>query len=282
MEVIKGASKLSRPRVLRTGAPLGLEAIRSVAPAVFAAEPHASRGPRYLYVPTSQPLQTLLDNGWGVYEASQQRARAADRDPYTKHMLRLRKLEHFTVTPAMGEGFPEVVLINAHDGTAAYHMHAGFFRLVCSNGMMVGQKLAGFKVRHTVSSETNLEVLDAAERTVVEKFPVMLEHIDEMRARDISRDAQMEYAKLAQRLRYGDTLPPFQPEELLNVRREADAGDSVWRVLNRIQENVMHGGWETRSTLFNRRSQVRPVERVSAVAKINGGLWDHALELIGA
>lgn len=271
---------MSMPRVLRTGAPLALEAIKQVAPAVFAPGPHDSRGPRYLYVPTIQPLETLLDNGWGVYEASQQRSRSADRDPYTKHMLRLRKLEDFNTNSWKGDGVPEVVMINAHDGTAAYHLHAGYFRFICSNGMMVGTKMAGFKVRHTVSAQTNLEVLEAAEKTVTERFPLMLEHVDAMREKIISYEAQAEWARLAQRLRYGDTLPPFQPEDLLQPRRDADAGDSVWKVLNRIQENIMNGGWETRSTMFNRRSQVRPVERVSAVAKINGGLWDHALELI--
>lgn len=275
------STKLNSPRVLRTGQPLTMEQIRTVAPAVFAPQAHDTRGPRYLYVPTIQPLQTLVDNGWGVYEASQQRARAADRDPYTKHMLRLRKLADFNTDAWRGEGVPEVILINAHDGTAAYHMHAGFFRFVCSNGMMVGQKLAGFKVRHTVGPNTSLEVLEAGERTVTERFPVMLEHMAEMQSTEVSADAQEEFAALALRLRYGDTLPPFPAQDLLAVRREADAGNSVWKLLNRIQENIMNGGWETRSTMFARRSAVRPVERVSAVAKINGGLWDHALELVG-
>lgn len=269
-------------RVLRTGAPLALSAIKQVAPAVFAPQAHDSRGPRYMYVPTIQPLQTLLDNGWGVYEASQQRSRSADRDPYTKHMLRLRKLEDFNVPAVVGEGVAEVVMINAHDGTAAYHMNAGFFRFVCSNGMMTGHKMAGFKVRHTVGPQTSLEVLEAAEQTVTTKFPTMLEHIGAMRNTEISREAQVEWSKLALRLRYGDTMAPFEPEALLNCRRNADEGDTVWKVLNRIQENVMNGGWETRSNMFARRSQVRAVERVSAVVKINAGLWDHAIELVGA
>jgi hypothetical protein len=276
------AMKLTKPRILRTGSPLEMEAIKCVAPAVFAAEPHDSRGPRYLYVPTIQPLQTLLDNGWGVYEASQQRARAQDRDPYTKHMLRLRKLSDFDISSLTGEGVPEVVLINAHDGTAAYHLMAGYFRFICSNGMMVGTKMAGFKVRHTVSSQTNLEVLDAAEKTVTEKFPTMLEHVEAMQQMEISAAAQDEFAALAIRLRYGTTMAPFTPPELLTARRPADEGYSVWKVLNRIQENIMTGGWETRSHMFNRRSAVRPVERVSAVAKINGGLWDHAMQLVEA
>jgi hypothetical protein len=32
---------------------------------------------------------------------------------------------------------PEIVLLNAHDGTSAYQFHAGLFRLVCANGLIV-------------------------------------------------------------------------------------------------------------------------------------------------
>lgn len=271
-----------KPRVLRTGAPLSLEAIRATAPAVFATEPHESRGDRYRYVPTIQPLQTLLDNGWGVYEVGQQRARAADRDPYTKHMLRMRKLEDFDHNAWKGEGVPEVVLINAHDGTAAYHAHAGFFRFVCSNGMMIGTHLAGFKVRHTVGPQTTEEVLKAMEATVVDKFPLMMENIETFRSTKLHIEQQVQLAQTALRLRYGDTLAPFPAHDLLTVRREQDAGDMAWNVLNRIQENVMNGGWETRSTMFARRSAVRAVERVSAVTKINAGLWDAVTDLVTA
>lgn len=271
------STKLSNPRILRTGRPLSMEAIRQVAPAVFANEPHSSRGPRYLYVPTIEPLQKLLDNGWGVYEASQQRSRDSARDPYTKHMLRLRKLDQFE---ARGEGAPEVVLINAHDGTAAYHGHAGYFRIVCSNGLMVGKTLAGFKVRHTVGPATSLEVLKNMEATLTEQFPVMLSQIDKFRATVLKPEFRVALAEHALRLRYGPTLPPFPARDLLNARRPVDAGDDAWSVLNRIQENVMNGGWEVRTAMYGRRSAVRPVERVSAVTKINTGLWDMTLQLV--
>jgi hypothetical protein len=234
-----------------------------------------SRGPRYAYVPTIQPLQALLDNGWGVYEASQQRSRAADRDPYTKHMLRLRKMGHFGAPPKGADGVPEVILINAHDGTAAYHLFAGFFRFVCSNGLIAGTIMGGFKVRHTVGPQTSTEVLTAGEAVVTEKFPLLIENIDRFRSTATTRDTEMRMATAALKLRYGDTLPPFPAEDLLRLRREEDAHANLWSVLNRIQENIIDGGWETRS-LLGRKSAVKAVERVSAVAKINAGLWDEA------
>ena len=266
---------LHSPRVLRTGSPLSLEAIRQSAPAVFAQEPHSSRGPRYAYVPTIQPLQKLLDNGWGVYEVGQQRSRTADRDPYTKHMLRLRKMGHFDKPPVGMDGVPEVILINAHDGTAAYNLFAGFFRFVCSNGLISGSVMGGFKVRHTVGPQTSVEVLEAGEAVVTDKFPQLIAHIDMFRNTPTTRDTEMRMATAAIKLRYGDTLPPFPVEDLLRLRREEDAHANLWSVLNRIQENIMDGGWETRS-LLGRKSMVKAVERVSSVAKINAGLWDEA------
>jgi hypothetical protein len=270
---------LKSPRILRTGNPLTLTGIQQVCPAVFAQEPHASRGPRYRYVPTIEPLQALLDTGWGVYEASQQRSRAADRDPYTKHMLRLRKLEHFDHTQVHRDGVPEVILINAHDGTAAYHLKAGFFRFVCSNGLMVGTTVAGFTVRHTVNSQTTAEVLDGCTRVVTESFPRMLDNVDKFKGITLAPEHQYRLATRAMELRYGSTVAPFEAPALLTCRRAEDEQPTLWNVLNRVQENVVYGGWETKSMGYGRKSTVRPIERVSAVAAINGGLWDTAATL---
>lgn len=270
---------LTSPRVLRTGSPLTLAGIQQACPAVFAAQPHASRGPRYLYVPTIEPLHALLDSGWGVYEASQQRARAADRDPYTKHMLRLRKLEHFDSTQVSRDGVPEVILINAHDGTAAYHLRAGFFRFVCSNGLIVGSQIAGFKIRHTVTSQTTSEIIDGCTRVVTESFPVMLDNMDRFKRIHLAPEHQYRLAEAGIKLRYGSMLPKFTAQDVLTCRRPEDEEPSLWNVFNRVQENVVYGGWEQRSRGYNRKTTVRGVERVSAVASINAGLWDAATAL---
>lgn len=267
---------LNSPRILRTGNPLTLEGIRQVCPSVFATQPHESRGPRYRYVPTSEPVQHLMNNGWGIYEASQARSKDADRAAANKHMLRMRKLEDFK--PAVvGDGVAEVILINSHDGTSAYHLKAGFFRFVCSNGLMVGNQIAGFTVRHTVGPQTSQEVLEAGERVVTESFPLMLDNIDRFKTINMNQEYQYRLAEKALHLRYGSAvLAPITAQELLQCRRDEDKEPSMWNVLNRVQENTIYGGWETRSAMFNRRSQVRPVERVSAVTAINVGIWDEA------
>jgi len=268
------------PRILRTGAPLTLEGIRHAAPAVFAEHAHDSRGPRYQYVPTIRPLEALMANNWGVYEVSQARPNAADRKSFCRHMLRLRRLQDFDV--GNRDGVPELIIKNAHDGTSAYEMTAGFFRLVCSNGMVVGKQLTGFRVIHSVNKHTTDAILQNAESVVVDKFPKMMENIEAFKAKMLDYEQRLALAQDAMRLRYGSSLPPFEAEALLKVRRPIDAADDAWTVLNRIQENVLQGGWETRSIFSGRRSAVRPVEAVEPVLRINQGLWDKTLELVSA
>lgn len=270
-----GGNRLTRPRILRTGHALSDEQIRSVAPAVFAEGPHHERAASYSYVPTYRVLNDLRDKGWQVFEVSQQRSRKEDRDPYTKHMLRMRPAGRMSPIN-LDEGIPEVCVVNAHDGTAAYHLYAGFFRYACSNGLIIGQGFSAFKVRHTQADVTRKLVRENAEELVVDEFPKLVTQVDEMKQLTLDTERQYEMARQALKLRYGDALPPFNAEMLLHERREQDRGDSLWRVFNRIQENLMYGGFETRSLMFNRRSMVRGIERVSEAVRVNRGLWDLA------
>jgi hypothetical protein len=51
---------------------------------------------------------------------------------FTKHMIRLRK----PGAVWFGEALPEVVLLNAHDGTSSYQMFHGIFRTICGTEFM--------------------------------------------------------------------------------------------------------------------------------------------------
>ncbi len=63
-------------------------------------------------------------------------------------MIRFRAINE-SVTQ-VGDTAVEVALINSHDGTSAYELSLGAFRLACLNGMMVSEGLVEtVKVRHT-------------------------------------------------------------------------------------------------------------------------------------
>src|SRR4051812_22528778 len=72
--------------------PLSMDQIRDVAPSVFAEDRHASRSARYTYIPTSQIIEHLLSQSYGVFAVNQGGSRDEEKRGFTKHMLRLRPL----------------------------------------------------------------------------------------------------------------------------------------------------------------------------------------------
>ena len=274
---------ITSPRVLRTGAPLALTAIRQACPAVFASEAKPDRSARYRYVPTEVPLLAMMDEGWGVYEVSAQKAlKRPDQAPFTKHMLRMRRMGDFGPRSSelrSEDGVPELILVNSHDGSSSYLLKAGFYRFICCNGLMVGTTMASYQVKHTIGAKTTQEVLEAGEKVVLEGFPKMLEGIEKFKRIYLSKEVGYKLATDAIKLRYPTGMPPITEQEVLAVRRPEDEDSTLWAMLNRIQENIIDGGWPTISSGHGRRSMVRPVERVSSVVNINTGIWDLANQI---
>ena len=57
----------------------------------------------------------------------------------------------------------------------------------------------------------------------------------------ISDELAVEFALKAAQLRFGKEAK-LSPEMLLFVERQEDAGNSMWAVLNRVQEKLVNGG----------------------------------------
>ena len=115
--------------------PLTEDQLRHVAPSIFAEEAHDSRSQRYAYVSTISVLQGLQREGFEPFMVAQTRVRDDSRREHTKHMLRLR---HRSQEVALDTN--EIILINSHDGSSAFNLLAGTYRLV--PGMTVQQALA--------------------------------------------------------------------------------------------------------------------------------------------
>lgn len=93
---------------------------------------------------------------------------------------------------------------------------------------------------------------------------------------------QVRFAERALVLRYpDDVLGGMQPSQLLHCRREQDAGADLWRVYNRVQENLLRGGLSRRSAT-GRLTRTRRITSIREDVRINGALWDAATELLAA
>lgn len=70
---------------------------------------------------------------------------------------------------------------------------------------------------------------------------------------------------------------PITPDQLLAPRRWEDAGNDLWKVFNRVQENVIAGGLSAIKRDENgrrvRRVSTRQVKGIDADVKLNRALW---------
>ncbi|MDM0015848.1 DUF932 domain-containing protein [Variovorax sp. J22P168] len=258
---------------LRSREPLSDEQMRAVAPSIFADAAHDSRSERYTYIPTSTVLDGLRKEGFQPFMVAQTRVRDESRRDFTKHMIRLRHANQINDAEAN-----EVILLNSHDGTSSYAAMAGLFRFVCANGLVHGDPVADVRVRHKGDVVHNViegafEVLDGFER--------VREQREEMRGVELDRGEAEILARAAIALKYEPdaTKPaPITEAQVLAPRRVADDKPDLWSTFNRLQENLVRGGLEARTT-NGRRQRTRPVQGIDQNVKVNRALWMLAEEM---
>jgi len=249
--------------------------IRSVAPSVFAAAPLPEVSERYAFVPTAQIVSRLRDSGWSPVMASEQTVRLENRRGFQKHLLRFQRRD---VQPVAGEYSPELVLVNSHDRSSAYQLHAGLFRFVCGNGMIIADAtFERVSIRH--SGFTPDEVIDASFK-LLEHVPAITARVELFKQRQLDVPEKNAFAEAALRLRF-ETVneAPISASKLLDTRRYEDKGDDLWHTLNRVQENLIRGGQRD----FSRcRHDGRRFPRTRAIAgldqniRLNRELWNLA------
>jgi hypothetical protein len=134
-------------RTNREAEPMTLDQVRVAAPSVFADHAWDGVSNRYSFIPTIAVVESLLSEGWNITRARQQRVMLPEKTEFTRHILRFRRDFKSLV---VGGVFPEIVLLNSHDRGSAYQMHAGLYRLVFSNGLVVDDStFARLSIRHT-------------------------------------------------------------------------------------------------------------------------------------
>ena len=257
---------------------LSNDQIARLAPSAFATGAHESRSARYTYIPTSEVIDGLRAQGFLPVFAKQGRSRVAGKADFTKHLVRFRFQGQGPALRRIGETFPEVVLVNSHDGTSAYQIMAGMLRLVCLNGMIVeDRELATVKVPH--KGDVVSEVIEGS-YTVLEESKRALMAADEWAGVTLKSDERMAMAEAAHVLRFadadGNVETPVRPDQMLTVRRSADRSNDLWTTTNVLHENVIRGGlsaWGRDANNRPRRVTTREVRGIDQDVKLNRALW---------
>ena len=251
------------------------------------------RGDNYAHIQTRQAIDILADYGYQVTQAAQVKSRKHSDALYARHLLALSNPDLKSE-----EGTPEIILYNSGDGKSALRMFAGFYRYICSNGLVAG---SGFEVkaRHSRATASNFE--DMIKKTA-ENFPWMLAQIRQMKATTITKQRELALAQKAVDLRwekfgydhideYGEIKhgiysTPMTVKGLINPTRAEDQPRNLWTSFNKIQEGLIRGGVKTLSVTKRNPGgttrKARPMGNVKASLDVNRQLWDLVADQVAA
>jgi hypothetical protein len=260
-----------------TGRELTEIEMRKLAPSIFATSAHESRSERFMPIPTIEVLRGLKDEGFVPVGVKQSASRTPGKADFTKHLIRMRRVDDgkgYNV----GDTVCEILLKNANDGTSAYELLAGLFRIRCLNSLVTQTgTIDAIKVRHSGNVrdkviEGTYKVLNEAERTLVAP--------QDWSTHILNRDEQLALAEAAHVLRFGDADgnvdTPIQPQKMLGIRRTDDISNDLWTTWNVVQENTIKGGLrgQGRDDLGRpRRVKSRAVNGIDQDIKLNKALW---------
>jgi len=273
-------------RISRNYNVLTNEQIHRYAPAVFTDNAAPNTSDKYKFYDTCMVLNALREQGWLPFQAME--SRSTTNAGYQKHSIRFR-MSNTPTTWTVGDTEFNLLLINSHDGKSSYQLHAGLYRLVCSNGLIVSDRtFEPIRLRH--QKLTTEDVIEASYR-VIDEVPRISDTINEMQSIVLSEEEQVAFARAALQLRWeSETLvqpngeqviketAPIRAERLLTVRRYGDNGSDLYRTFNRVQENLLQGGLAGRTSTGG-RTHTRQVLGVDANTKLNKALFTLAEEM---
>ena len=245
------------------------ELLRTYAPAAFATEPEDGRvSSRYSFLPTTDILEILQDEGWTAWRAQQVKARTWSKD-HAKHIIRLRHDDLDVKSFGVGDSFPEMLLMNAHNGLGSYDLMGGIFRMVCSNGMVISESDFGkIHIRH-IAFEPQ-QVVKASRELIVNATKVS-DKINAWKSIEMTPRSRSDFFLDAAKIRFENPAEDIV-QNVSRIRRKEDMGIDLWSIFNVAQENILRGGYVNSST----RRNVRPITNIQKDVKFNSQLWDLA------
>lgn len=246
---------------------LSIEQLERKAPAIFATEAFEGMSDQYRFVPTTDILYGLMDNGFVPVDANQTNTRKFAAEQFARHVIRF---QHKDFSENEKGDIPELVLLNSHNGTSSYQLMLGIFRMVCSNGMIVqSESIQKTRVLHRGPEHMVNDVIEGSFE-VVKEAPKVIEQIEEWKNIELEPFEREAYAEAAFSLRGSKIEVPVQ--QILGINRSADAGNDVWKTMNTVQENAIRGkcrGFDDK----NRVRKVQGIKSVDADTKFNKALW---------
>ena len=149
---------------------------------------------------------------------------------FPKNLVKIGKNDEMT---------PEIVIGNSYDGTLGVNIIAGAFRLICSNGAIIGVVVSKYKNKHIKANVSLDDIGDIVSETVEKTKLVMKDEFPVLIDTDYKDKHIVEFLKMF----------PIQANEMVTQALIANKPKSFWDLFN-VGTNVLshHMNRDSQST----------------------------------
>jgi hypothetical protein len=235
---------------------------------------------KYQTIKSSTLVAQLENKGFKLDDVIKLKTRDIKRNGKQKHRMLFSNPKLLSTNHS--DGKLQLLVTNSYDGTSGIIFQLGFFRYVCSNGLIGGTSFETISVRHI-----GINIQEKIDNAVVEiaaQATKLNSLIDKMKNTRLSLGQVIELEKNALKLRTDKNVIIVN----IPVLRQADQGNDLFTVYNRVQEAVIRGNAQvTARELKDDKEQVttfklRAIKSIASTTQVNRGLFDLVENLITA
>lgn len=265
------------------------EELRCACPAAFKTEPTNPKvSNRYVQANTETVVDDLEKLGWYPVQAKQCRTNKKSSGVRSLHMIAFQNPDVKIVKQGPDgsetiDTWPRIILTNSHDGFNSFKFLLGMFRLVCSNGLIVGDtELVNMSVKHI---NYDFETLRDIVKTAIEQVPNIVCQMNAMKNTVLDDEKKIEMAKNVVKIRKGiEDNEKFEIDEdtimdILEPMRKEDNSNDLWTIFNICQEKMIKGEYQDTNSGKKPRKQ-RKITSIKKDIDFNQRLWAIATSFI--
>lgn len=209
--------------------------MKTLRKAVTNTQPCKAVSSKYKFISTIDYIQPFLKRGW-VIDKQKGGVKAT-----SAHQISLTHPDFKTIS---GDKI-QILVLNSHDRSMKFTVAGGLFRLVCSNGLMVGEDFEAFSFKHIGNNieeklENSYEKLVAKLETMKKQFEALESTILE---EEVVRNKVLNIA--SKLLNTSSKKKKVEVEKVTNlipiihrISRGEDVGQDAFTKMNIIQENI--------------------------------------------
>lgn len=198
---------------------------------------HSSRSEKYSFISTGDVIEKFQSFGFTHKLIKEEKCRGHYAG-YGTHLIALSH-QDIQMKEFKNEVQPQLLLRNSYHGRTRILINLGMFRLVCKNGLMLGNSFQAISFKHIGITSSDVEQVLATMKDSYENKVAPL--VSSLKSISMTEEEQMIFAQAALNKRLESLTKKVistDAEALLMTRRIEDQGSSAWNVLQRVQENL--------------------------------------------